>query len=184
VLQMARRALCSHVAILPEAASIVFGGGFPRHPGRVGRRAAQRAIFHVQKQVETLVAEEGGSALGLCDRGTVDGLAYWPGDPEDYWREVGSSLEAEIARYATVIHMRTPPAELGYNGNEGLRIESAVDAAAIDARIVDAWSTHPHRHVIESTADFLDKTIQALSVLRDELPGCCAHRPPSDGGHA
>jgi adenylylsulfate kinase-like enzyme len=29
LLEVARKALCSHVALLPEAATILFGGGFP-----------------------------------------------------------------------------------------------------------------------------------------------------------
>lgn len=34
VLELAARSFCEHVAILPEAATIVFGGGFPRHTRR------------------------------------------------------------------------------------------------------------------------------------------------------
>lgn len=30
VLELIRQSLCTHVKILPEAAGIVFGGGFPR----------------------------------------------------------------------------------------------------------------------------------------------------------
>ena len=48
VLDMLRHELCEHVAILPEAAGIVFGGGFPRNHKADVRRAAQRAIYHVQ----------------------------------------------------------------------------------------------------------------------------------------
>ncbi len=78
VLETLLRSLCPHLAVLPEAASIVFGGGFPRRPSIPGQRAAQRAIFHVQRAIERLVDEEGRVAVGLCDRGTLDGLAYWP----------------------------------------------------------------------------------------------------------
>ncbi len=78
VLELAARSFCRHVAVLPEAASIVFGGGFPRHDTEPGRKAAQRAIYRVQWEVERLVVEEGEVAVALCDRGTVDGGAYWP----------------------------------------------------------------------------------------------------------
>lgn len=82
VLEMARRALCEHVGILPEAAGILFGGGFPRSDADPVLRAAQRAIFHVQRELEALVHEQSVVAVALCDRGTVDGLAYWPGDAD------------------------------------------------------------------------------------------------------
>jgi hypothetical protein len=39
VLEMVRTSLCQHVHVLPEAASIVFGGGFPRHDDPTCRRA-------------------------------------------------------------------------------------------------------------------------------------------------
>lgn len=59
ILEMSLRSFCDHVAVLPEAASLVFGGGFPRHDNVVARKAAQRAIFHVQREVEALIAGEG-----------------------------------------------------------------------------------------------------------------------------
>lgn len=41
VLELAARSFCEHVAILPEAATIVFGGGFPRHDTLVGLRGTE-----------------------------------------------------------------------------------------------------------------------------------------------
>jgi len=55
----------------------------------------------VQREVERLVAEEQQVAVALCDRGTVDGVAYWPDPPETFWQDVGSELSAELARAAT-----------------------------------------------------------------------------------
>jgi hypothetical protein len=54
VLEMARRYFCHHVTITPEAASIVLGGGFPRSDTPAERREAQKAIFHVQRGLETV----------------------------------------------------------------------------------------------------------------------------------
>jgi predicted ATPase len=175
VLEMARRCFCAHVAILPEAAGVVFGGGFPRHESDAGRRAAQRAIFHIQREVETLVIEEGRVSVALCDRGTVDGVAYWPAAPATYWDAVGTTEERELGRYRAVIHLRTPSAEQGYDHSNALRIESAREAQRLDARILKAWSAHPHRHVVESAVDFLDKAVRALALVRAELSPCCHH---------
>ena len=41
VLELVRQEFCAHVQILPEAAGIVFGGGFPRTGSLEWRRSAQ-----------------------------------------------------------------------------------------------------------------------------------------------
>lgn len=106
VLELVRQSLCLHMTILPEAAGIVFGGGFPRSEDTEIRRAGQRAIFFVQRELEE-TARAVNAAIVLCDRGTVDGAAYWPG-PEPLWGAVGTSREEQLGRYDAVIHMRTP----------------------------------------------------------------------------
>ncbi len=181
VLEMARRALCRHVAILPEAASIVFGGGFPRHSGDAGRRAAQRAIYHIQLELERVVIDEREAAVALCDRGTIDGAAYWPDRAASYFNALATRVEAELARYAAVIHLRSPATSSGYNRQNRLRIESADEAARLDALILDAWSGHPRRFIIESTADFVTKAARALELVKAELPLCCQAHPLAPG---
>jgi len=172
VLELVRATTCRHVRVLPEAAGIVFGGGFPRYDGLEERRAAQRAIYHVQRELET-VAEAEGAAILLCDRGTLDGLAYWPGDPDELWAAVRSSAEAEMARYAAVIHLRTPAADQGYNRDNPIRTESAAVAARIDARIAAVWSAHPYVTTIPPAKDFLVKAHAALAAIGSQLPDCC-----------
>lgn len=172
LLELIRQSFCSHVKVLAEAAGVVFGGGFPREDDPTCRRAAQRAIFYVQRELEN-AGDSHNPAIVLCDRGTVDGLAYWPGPPEEYWSSLGTTLETELGRYDAVIHLRTPPAERGYNNQNPLRTENATAAADIDARILQAWERHPRRFVVESSAEFLDKAARALEILRGELPGCC-----------
>jgi putative protein kinase ArgK-like GTPase of G3E family len=46
ILELIRLFFCRHLHRLPEAAGIVFGGGFPRGGTLLGRRAAQRAIYY------------------------------------------------------------------------------------------------------------------------------------------
>jgi predicted ATPase len=180
VLETIRKTLCHHVQILPESAGIVFGGGFPRRPELEARRAAQRAIFHVQRELEVAMITEDVS-VALCDRGTIDSLAYWPG-PNDFFEAVGTTLEEQLARYHAVIHLRTPPATNGYNRQNPLRIETAAEAAAIDERIAQAWAKHPRRFEVASTVDFLEKVERAIEIVRGELPPCCQLRcvkPPA-----
>lgn len=171
VLEALKHLLCSHVSVLAESAGIVFGGGFPRVDTIAARRAAQRAIFFVQRELET-VAEESDTAIVLCDRGLVDAVAYWPG-PDDFWSAVGMTLDEALARYDAVIHLRVPDDEHGYHRTNPLRVESAQEAAAIDQRILDAWSRHPRRYVVEASSDFLAKASQVLTIVGRELPQCC-----------
>lgn len=176
VLEVVRRRLCSHVAVLPEAAGIVYGGGFPRRPSEVARRAGQLAIYHVQNQLEILSLAEGDPALVLCDRGVLDGLAYWPGDAESFFEATGTTRAEAFGRYSSVIHLRTPTSANGYNRQNPLRLESADEASTIDQRLLDVWKDHPRRLIVECEADFLDKLERTLTFLLRELPPCCRMR--------
>jgi len=171
VLEVLRRAMCKHVHVLPEAAGIVFGGGFPRGTTPALRRPAQRAIYHVQRELEATTVDV-NAAIVVCDRGTVDSLAYWPG-PGELWSEVGTTSGDELARYDAVIHLRTPPRGGGYNHDNPLRIETAAEAAAIDERIVAAWARHPHRFEVPATLAFVAKVARTLALVHRELPACC-----------
>ena len=176
VLAIVEQSLCQHLRVLPESAGIVFGGGFPRTDALVARRAAQRAIYFMQRELEAATMT-GDVAIALCDRGTVDGSAYWPG-PDSLWDEVGTTAERELARYSAVIHLRTPPLAMGYDHSNKLRIESAVEAHALDDRIAAAWASHPRRFEIAATSSFLDKAARTIEILRGELPECCRRHIP------
>jgi predicted ATPase len=171
VLELVRQSFCQHVRVLPESASILFRGGFPRSDRPSDRRAVQRAIFHVQRELERAEDERDNASIVLCDRGTVDGAAYWPG-PGDFWENVGTAREAELARYDAVLHLRVPPVA-GYNHDNPVRVESAAEAAAIDERIARAWEGHPRRHFVDSTREFVAKAQAAIGLLEQELPACC-----------
>lgn len=177
VLEVVRRSFCRHVTVLPEAASIIFGGGFPRTAADAMRRGAQRAIFHVQRELEDATREERTSAVILCDRGLLDGVAYWPANAPTFWAETGATEALCLARYAAVIHLVTPDEARGYDHSNPLRIETAAEAAGLDQRIRDAWAGHPRRFIIEPTARFLDKLEAVVAVIRGELPACCASHP-------
>jgi predicted ATPase len=176
LLELVRQSTCHHVRILAESAGVVFGGGFPREDDPVCRQSAQRAIYHVQCELE-VIADTHRPAIVLCDRGTVDGVAYWPGPPAGFWSSLGTEARLELARYDAVIHLRTPPPGEGYDHSNPLRTESPSAAAEVDARILEAWADHPRRFVVEPSHRFLDKAARAIEILHAELPACCAHGP-------
>jgi predicted ATPase len=181
VLELVRQHFCEHVHVLHEAAGVVFGGGFPRASAGNALRAAQRAIFYVQRELEA-AAEAVNPAIVLCDRGTIDGAAYWPG-PDDLWSAVGTSLDEQLRRYDAVIHLRTPGLQGGYNHQNPLRVESAAQAGVVDQRLIDVWARHPRRFIVEPAPDFLAKAKRVLDILRAELPECCrTHTVPAVDG--
>jgi predicted ATPase len=102
VVELIRLFFCDHVKTLPEAAGIVFSGRFPRSASAPLRQAAQRAIFHIQCELEA-VADSENAAVVLCDRGTVDCGAYWAGEG-GLFSAVGTTRAIEMARYDAVIH--------------------------------------------------------------------------------
>lgn len=57
---------------------------------------------------------------------------------------MATSKENELARYHTVIHLRVPDVDQGYQKNL-IRIESAEQAAAVDRLIAAAWVSHPRQ---------------------------------------
>jgi hypothetical protein len=67
-----------------------------------------------------------------------------------------------------VIHLRTPPPGNGYDRSNPVRTESAEEAADLDARILEVWSTHPNRFVVDSTARFLEKVDRVLALVAAE----------------
>jgi predicted ATPase len=174
-LEIVKRTYCAHVLVAPESASMLFGGGFPRERSDFGRCAAQRAIFHVQVELETLLDAEPEARAILCDRGTLDSLAYWPMTAADFFAQVGTTHDAQLARYDVVIHLEPPTVGHGYRRN-GIRVESAAEAASIDARIVAAWAAHPRRFSVPSTTHFLDKAARVIEIIETELPFECRTR--------
>ncbi|HZO12191.1 MAG TPA: AAA family ATPase, partial [Polyangiaceae bacterium] len=121
-----RREIGSSIVVVPEAATMLFSGGFPRDGTVESRAAVQRAIYYVQRNLEDAQAARHPDRALLCDRGTVDGAAYWPGSPEAFFAEVGSTLEAELARYDAVVFFESASiGGMSIEGGNPMRTEDA-----------------------------------------------------------
>ncbi len=160
-----RREVGERVVIVPETASMLFLGGFPRRPEPDARRAAQTAIFHVQRGLEDVYAAAYPTRVLLCDRGTIDGAAYWPNSPDEFFAAAGTTLQAELARYDHVIFFET--AAVGGISIEGhpARTETVEECVALDAALRALWSQHPRFTLIRHQSSFLRKIVAALDIL-------------------
>jgi len=118
-----RREIGERVVVVHEAATLLFSGGFPRSGEGHARRSAQRAVYHVQRNLEDVQSALYPERVLLCDRGTIDGAAYWPGDPAGFFEAVGSTREHELGRYDSVIFFES--AAVGGMSVEGLRIRGS-----------------------------------------------------------
>jgi hypothetical protein len=175
LLELARQQLlCSHCVVLTEAATIAFQGGFPRRNEDFSRRATQKVIFHIQRELEEVARNLDSVALVLCDRGTPDNLAYWPENDIKSWNTaMQTTLELELERYHAVIHLEPAHEGLGYVRST-IRTESALDSQEIDRTIEKNWADHPRYHKVRSKYDFISKAQQGLKIIKEFVPECCS----------
>jgi predicted ATPase len=166
---MFRREVGERVIVVPESATMLFSGGFPRVDELAARRSAQRAIYHVQRNLEDLQSTRFPGRVLLCDRGTVDGGAYWPdpvGDELDFFASLGTTLEAELARYDAVLFFETAAVgDLSIETGNPERIESNQEAVALDGRLRELWRKHPNFVLIHHNHSFMAKIFEGLHVL-------------------
>ncbi len=161
-----RREIGERVVLVPEAATILFQGGFPRSNEAHPRRFAQTAIFHVQRHLEDVQAALYPGRVLLCDRGTIDGAAYWPGDAHDYFHAVSTTLAAELRRYDAVIFFES--AAVGGASIEGgnpVRNESIAEAVALDGKLRALWARHPRFILVPHNSSFFKKISFGLAAL-------------------
>jgi len=164
--QVAVQAFPGRLVVVPEAATILFGGGFPRLTDVPSRKTSQRAIYHVQRELERLHEGIANGCALLCDRGTVDGVAYWPESNGDaFFSEVASTREAELARYHSVIILDVPTTAQGYDHRNPTRIETADEAARIGERIQDAWRDHPRCTRVGAAPSFWAKIQRSVDLI-------------------
>jgi len=161
-----RREIGERVVLVPEAATMVFSGGFPRATQPQAVHAAQRAIYEVQRNLEDVQAALYPDRVLLCDRGTVDGAAYWPGEPHHFFDDIGSTLERELARYDAVIFFESAAVGgMGIEGGNPVRNESMEKAVELDGKLRALWMKHPKFVLVPHNPSFFKKISYGLAVL-------------------
>lgn len=157
------------ISLVPEVATLLFRGGYPRIDSPLVVENIQKSIFHVQNNIEDTYATLFPHHTLLCDRGTVDGGGYWPQGPDDFFKSNGTTLKQELARYDAVIFFETAAAGgLAIDLGNPVRNEDQRKAIEIDLRLKALWSQHPNFVYIKNEPSFLQKILAGIKAL-DEL---------------
>ncbi|WP_256611578.1 AAA family ATPase [Vibrio ostreae] len=129
-LDLFRRELGKQIVVVPEAATLLFSGGVTRCNNEQAIKMVQKTIFQLQRNLEDIHKLQYPDRLLVCDRGSLDGLAYWPNSESDFFKQVNSTFEKEIARYDAVIFLSQPR----------LRVKTS---AAIIQPVMNLWLRRP-----------------------------------------
>ncbi|MBQ7922187.1 MAG: AAA family ATPase [Clostridia bacterium] len=170
------------VLFVPETATeLIMGGVTPLTCGspmeyqkcQMNLQLAKERIF--EQAARTMDAEK---VLIVCDRGAIDNKAYLT-DSEfaAIAASVGSNEVDLRDNYDAVFHLVTAAkgaASFYTTENNSARTETAEEAAALDDRLISAWTGHPHFRVIDNISTFDDKmkrlTAEIASFLGEPEP--------------
>lgn len=161
-------------ALVPEAATQVYDALQTRWDRLEleGRRDVQRKIYQLQVDQEDRTAAANPGKILLLDRGTIDGAAYWPEGPDDYWRDVQSTAERELKRYDAVIWLETSAALGIYDGDESnfCRFEDAAGAIESGKLLLRLWDGHPNLKHVGAFATLDEKVIAVEQMIAALVP--------------
>ncbi|MBC8107311.1 MAG: ATP-binding protein [Anaerolineae bacterium] len=156
-------------ALVPEAATQVYDALQTRWDrlDLEGRRDVQRKIYQLQVDQEDRTADANPDKILLLDRGTIDGAAYWPEGPDEYWRDVQSTPERELKRYDAVIWLETSAALGLYDGDNSnfCRFEDPTAAIESGKLLLLLWGTHPNLKHVGAFSTIEEKLIAVQETL-------------------
>lgn len=156
------------ISLVPEAATLLFRGGHPRVNTEFAIEALQKSIYHIQNNLEDTYASLFPHHTLLCDRGSVDGGGYWPHGPDDFFKTMGTTLEAELNRYDAVIFFETAAAGgLAIDLGNPMRNEDQKKAIEIDLRLKTLWSQHPNFVYVKNEPSFLKKIMCGIKAMNE-----------------
>ena len=170
------------VLFVPETATELISGGVA--PWTCGTNLDyQKCQMKLQLEKEKIFEQAARSMkaekiLIVCDRGAMDNRAYM--DDQEFAQVLAEIGETEVQlrdSYDAVFHLVTAAkgAEAFYTtDNNTARKETPEEAAALDDRLIAAWTGHPHLRVIDNSTDFEEKmrtlTAEILFFLGEPEP--------------
>lgn len=165
------------VLFIHETATELISGGVA--PWTCGTNIDyQKVQLKLQLEKEKAFEEAAGAMkkekiLIVCDRGALDNKAYMPAQVFlSVLDEIGTN-EVELRdNYDAVFHLVTAAkgAEEYYTtANNASRTETPEQAAALDDKIINAWTGHPHFRVIDNSSDFDNKIKRLIAEIASFL---------------
>lgn len=162
------------VLFIPETATELISGGLTPAAVKNFQRYLLSHQVEKEKLYESAAAELGtDKVLIVCDRGALDNKAYMSSQEfSDILHSLGTSELLLRDSYDAVFHLVTAAkgAEEFYTtANNTARTETPEQAAAIDDRIISAWTGHPHFRVIDNSTDFNNKIRRLIKEITSFL---------------
>lgn len=180
-LKAVQEQLGDYVDIVPEVATIIWQGGFPRPSVPTAqwpheyRRLLQKAVLDLQQSIEEacqLLAQQAKKTVLICDRGAIDGAAYWPDGLKAYLKHFNLCFDTICARYDAVVHLEslaTATPDYYSDANNQHRYESLAEAQMQEDATCRAWHKHPLRLFIPGNQPLDSKIQQVLMLIRSFL---------------
>ena len=161
------------VLFVPETATELITGGVA--PWTCGSNVDyQKCQMKLQLEKEKIFEQAAATMqaqkiLIVCDRGALDNKAYMTDLEFACVLESLGCNEVELRdNYDAVFHLVTAAkgAEKFYTtANNAARTETVEQAAALDDKLIAAWTGHPHLRVIDNATDFEDKLKRLVAEI-------------------
>ena len=131
------------------------------------QHAKEKAFIEIGKTMKT------DKILVVCDRAAMDNCAYMT-DQEFGWvlKQMNTSKIVLRDQYDAVFHLVTAAkgAEKYYTlANNQARTETVEEAAALDDKLIAAWTGHPHLRIIDNSTGFEEKMLRLIKEISSFL---------------
>lgn len=166
------------VIFIPETATeLISNGVAPRTLKTNGDYQLCQMKLQIEKEkiFEEAASKllDGDKVLIVCDRGLADNKAYMTDEDFNNALKELNLNETEIRdKYDAVFHLVTAAKgakEFYTLCNNQARTETIEEAAAIDDRLIHAWTGHPHFRVIDNASGFDEKMNHLISEITSFL---------------
>lgn len=165
------------VLFVPETATELISGGLAPWNCSTGTDF-QKCLMRLQLEKEK-VFEQGAAAMKaekvliVCDRGALDNKAYMSDVEFSMVAANLNSNEVELRdSYDAVFHLVTAAkgaVKFYTTANNTARTETPEQAAALDDKLIAAWTGHPHLRIIDNSSDFEDKLKRLIAEIASFL---------------
>jgi len=137
------------------------------------REVFQSLIYFWQKTREEAAHLQSDGKWLLCDRGTLDGVVYWPGGLPEFCERLSTTQETELSRYGAVIHLEVA-GKADYEKflfKNPVRSETWEHAKRLSDQEKEIWGKHPHFFSVPAYADFDLKHAEVGKIVRKFILG-------------